>query len=83
MKCGKLYTRANVRSGCRKASHSYGDKCLFYCEPGYKAISGAKERHCQEDGTWSGSPLTCKGKLSIVIVFQGPILIDMIDSFKA
>ncbi|XP_020610476.1 sushi, von Willebrand factor type A, EGF and pentraxin domain-containing protein 1-like isoform X1 [Orbicella faveolata] len=47
-------------SGCGRASFSYGDKCLFYCEHGYKAVSGTKERHCRENGTWSGSPLTCE-----------------------
>ena len=64
MKCDKLNTTANViMSGCGSASNSYGDKCLFYCEHGYKAVSGTKERRCQENGTWSGSPLTCAGKL--------------------
>ena len=75
MKCDKLNTPANaIMFGCGKAPISYGDKCLFYCEHGYKAVSGDKERHCQEDGTWSGSPLTCTGKLSIVTVSQEPIL---------
>lgn len=75
MKCDKLDTPANViMSGCGGASISYGDKCLFYCEHGYKAVSGTKERQCQENGTWSGSPLTCTGEFSIVTVSQGPIL---------
>ncbi len=52
-------------SGCSgSALNSYGDKCLFYCKYGYKPISGTKERHCQEDGSWSGSPLTCEGMFS-------------------
>ena len=64
MKCDKLNTTANViMSGCGRESNFYGDKCLFYCEHGYKPVSGTKERHCQENGTWSGSPLTCAGKL--------------------
>jgi len=75
MKCDKLNTAANVlKSGCGRASISYGDKCLFYCEHGYKALMGTKERHCQENGTWSGSPLTCAGKVSSATVSQGPIL---------
>ncbi|XP_020610479.1 P-selectin-like isoform X2 [Orbicella faveolata] len=61
VKCDKLNKTANViMSGCGRASFSYGDKCLFYCEHGYKAVSGTKERHCRENGTWSGSPLTCE-----------------------
>jgi len=71
VKCDKLNKTANViMSGCGRASFSYGDKCLFYCEHGYKAVSGTKERHCRENGTWSGSPLTCEGKLSSVTVSQ-------------
>ena len=73
MKCDKLNTPDNViMSGCGRASISYGDKCLFYCEHGYKAVSGTKERHCQEDGTWSGSPLACAGEFSIVTRTQRP-----------
>lgn len=65
VKCDKLNTTANViMSGCGSASNSYGDKCLFYCQHGYQAVSGTKERHCQEDGSWSGSPLTCAGELT-------------------
>ena len=83
MKCEKLNRPSNgFMWGCEEESISYGATCLFYCEPGYKAVSGTKERHCQEDGTWSGSPLTCQGKLSIVTVFQGLILINMIDSLQ-
>ena len=75
MKCDKLNTTANViMSGCGRESNSYGDKWLFYCDHGYKAVSGTKERHCQENGTWSGSPLTCAGKLLLhLFFFQGPI----------
>lgn len=58
----------------KRVPNTYGDKCLFYCEHGYKAVSGTKERQCLENGTWSGSPLTCTGEFSIVTVSQGPIL---------
>jgi len=71
VKCDKLNKTANViMSGCGGASASYGDKCLFYCEHGYKAVSGTKERQCQENGTWSGSPLTCAGRFSGVTFSQ-------------
>lgn len=75
VKCDKLNTTANViMSGCGRESNSFGDKCLFYCDHGYKAVSGTKERNCQENGTWSGSPLTCAGKLlRHLFFFQGKI----------
>ena len=77
VKCDKLNTTANViMSGCGRGSNSYGDKCLFYCKHGYKAVSGTKERHCQENGTWSGSPLTCAGKLLDQFFFKDRFLDD-------
>lgn len=38
------------------------------CSEGYNYASGDVERHCQDDGSWSGSPMTCQRKFEKVIV---------------
>ena len=37
---------------------SYEDTCSFTCNTGYE-LTGSRERTCQSDGSWSGSPVSC------------------------
>ena len=37
---------------------SYEDTCSFTCNTGYELI-GSSESTCQNDGSWSGSPVSC------------------------
>ena len=55
----------SVQSGCVAGAiyNVFGDKCLLYCDIGYRQINGSSERICQADGTWSGQAPYCEGKL--------------------
>ena len=55
----------SVQLGCGAgASYNvFGDKCLLYCDIGYRKINGSSERICQADGTWSGEVPHCEGRL--------------------
>ena len=37
---------------------SYEDTCSFTCNTGYE-LTGSRERSCQNNGSWSGSPVSC------------------------
>ena len=37
---------------------SYEDTCSFTCNAGYE-LTGSRERTCQSDGNWNGSPVSC------------------------
>ena len=37
---------------------SYEDTCSFTCNTGYE-LTGSSERTCQNNGSWSGSPVSC------------------------
>lgn len=45
---------------CTTPSLTYNTRCTFKCRAGYR-LKGSKERVCQADGTWSGSPTICEG----------------------
>ena len=51
--------------GCR--DNVFGDKCRFFCNIGYRLISGSMVRTCQANGTWSGEIPDCQGKLKSLI----------------
>ena len=53
-----------MQSGCGADAmyNVFGDKCLFYCDIGYRQIKGSTKRVCQADGTWSGKAPYCQGK---------------------
>ena len=66
VKCPRLQPPPHsVQSGCGAGAsyNSFGDKCLLYCDIGYRQINGSSERVCQADGTWSGQAPYCEGKL--------------------
>ena len=42
---------------------SYPDSVTYTCNPGYTHVSGDLTRNCQPDGTWSGIPPVCQGRL--------------------
>lgn len=60
------------RHGCGGGplNNYYGDKCSFYCTPGYRRVNGSTERICQANGTWSGEEIKCEGKRSNVRFFK-------------
>ena len=62
----------SVQSGCGFGSmyNDFGDRCLYYCDIGYRKINGSNERVCQANGAWSGQPLDCQG-VSINKAFNG------------
>ncbi|XP_020905763.1 sushi, von Willebrand factor type A, EGF and pentraxin domain-containing protein 1, partial [Exaiptasia diaphana] len=37
-----------------------GRECRQYCNSGYGKVGGDDSRVCQKDGTWNGSPISCK-----------------------
>ena len=63
-RCPRLHPSPNsIQSGCG-AGYDYnvfGDKCLFYCDMGYRKVNGSSERTCRENGAWSGQAIYCKG----------------------
>ncbi|XP_078657638.1 P-selectin-like [Branchiostoma floridae x Branchiostoma belcheri] len=57
--CGRLpYSPGAWRTGCYWP-YTDGENCTFYCGEGYIEVSGNYTVTCQ-DGTWSGTPLTCE-----------------------
>ncbi|KAJ7360016.1 hypothetical protein OS493_019104 [Desmophyllum pertusum] len=52
----------SVQSGCGGGSgyNVFGDKCLLYCNRGYRRVNGSTERICQANGTWSGEEPYCQ-----------------------
>ncbi|XP_035679049.1 neurogenic locus notch homolog protein 1-like [Branchiostoma floridae] len=57
--CPSLTTPVHyTKSGCNKAQEDYNTVCTFYCNKGYSPKASIK-RTCQQNGTWSGSALTC------------------------
>ncbi|XP_066289142.1 CUB and sushi domain-containing protein 3-like [Branchiostoma lanceolatum] len=57
--CHSLNTPAHgIKSGCNNAQEDYNTVCTFYCNKGYSPKTSIK-RTCQQNGTWSGSSLTC------------------------
>ena len=40
----------------------FPNSVLFHCDPGL-ILSGSTKRTCQVNGTWSGSPTICSGRL--------------------
>ena len=60
----------SVQSGCGAGAmyNVFGDKCLLYCDVGYRLINGSTERICQANGTWSGQAPYCQGKHGRLLV---------------
>ncbi|XP_078343207.1 uncharacterized protein LOC144628957 isoform X2 [Oculina patagonica] len=52
----------SLQSGCGGGSsyNVFGDKCLLYCNRGYRQVNGSTERICQANGTWSGEEPNCE-----------------------
>ena len=44
-----------------------GSMATYSCTLGYVLVGGARERRCQNDGTWDGSEPTCNGTLQLFI----------------
>ncbi|XP_052076547.1 sushi, von Willebrand factor type A, EGF and pentraxin domain-containing protein 1-like isoform X2 [Mytilus californianus] len=53
-------------TGPTNGSYNYLDKITYSCNIGYEVQSGNLERTCQDDGSWSGSPLVCAPIVCIV-----------------
>ncbi|PFX23098.1 sushi, von Willebrand factor type A, EGF and pentraxin domain-containing protein 1-like isoform X2 [Stylophora pistillata] len=63
IRCPRLNSSTHITQyGCGRGSldNSYGDKCLLYCDVGYRRVNGSTERICQADGTWSGEEPYCE-----------------------
>ncbi|XP_022803614.1 uncharacterized protein LOC111340956 [Stylophora pistillata] len=63
IKCPRLIPPAHSKQyGCWRGSvdNTYGDKCLLYCDLGYRWVNGSTERICQANGTWSGEEPFCE-----------------------
>ena len=68
---------SGVRCGDPESGHnavgliagSYpGDHVTYACRDGYEIEAGNEKRICQENKTWSGEPLRCKGKQTFHII---------------
>lgn len=46
-------------TGPTNGSYNHLEKITYSCNIGYEMQSGDLERICQDDGTWSGSPVVC------------------------
>ena len=42
-----------------------GDFCVFICDEGYE-LTGSDSRTCGDDGTWSGTDVTCTAPAGMV-----------------
>ena len=51
---------ATHQSGSCAGGVKRGTSCTQQCKSDYEIESGDATRTCQNDGTWSGAPLTCK-----------------------
>ena len=49
------------------AEISYPNLVTYSCNSGYTPVSGNLSRNCQENGTFSGDPPVCKGKMHIIV----------------
>ena len=61
MSCPSLNNPNNGTINCSLGDdgiYSYEDACSFTCNTGYE-LTGSTERTCQNDGNWSGSPVSC------------------------
>ena len=58
--CGSLSVPMNGSSS--GDSTVFPNSVLFHCDPGF-ILSGSTKRACQANGTWSGSPTICSGRL--------------------
>ena len=61
IRCPILYVQdADPPTGvCTPASFEYNTSCTFTCRSGYH-LKGCKERVCQLDKSWSGTPTSCE-----------------------
>ena len=65
--CSTLAAVDNGKMSCYNGStyingESYeGDTCSFTCNTGYE-LTGSSQRTCQNDGSWSGSETSCRGR---------------------
>ncbi|XP_068689881.1 uncharacterized protein [Montipora foliosa] len=63
VRCPRLHPPPHsIQSGCGAGSdyNVFGDKCLAYCDTGYRKVNGSNERICRANGTWSGQAPYCK-----------------------
>ena len=67
VKCARLVPPPHsIQFGCGGGSlyNVFNDKCLLYCDRGYRRVNGSTERVCLANGTWSGEEPYCQGKES-------------------
>ena len=61
MNCGPL-KKPDHGDIIEQVGFTFGERIVFKCtDRGYE-MKGSRERRCQSDGTWSGSPTTCERK---------------------
>ena len=61
MSCPSLTAPSNGMINCSlgdDGASSYEDTCSFTCNAGYE-LTGSDTRRCQDDGSWSGLPVSC------------------------
>lgn len=65
VECEQLSAPANgfFKAACDKV---YNSECEFDCNTGYNLV-GTSLRRCQSDKTWSGTPVQCNSKFSVVM----------------
>ncbi|XP_020913946.1 sushi, von Willebrand factor type A, EGF and pentraxin domain-containing protein 1-like [Exaiptasia diaphana] len=57
----KVQNSYYIPSDCGTTGERYkGRTCRQYCNNGYRKVQGDDARVCQKDGTWNGSPISCK-----------------------
>lgn len=62
VRCPVLETPSNSVSACTDfSSFSYGSKCNFNCEEGYR-LQGTSEISCTKTGEWSHKSPRCEGR---------------------
>ncbi|XP_015761109.1 PREDICTED: sushi, von Willebrand factor type A, EGF and pentraxin domain-containing protein 1-like isoform X1 [Acropora digitifera] len=62
VRCPRLHPPPHsIQLGCGAGSdyNVFGDKCLFYCDIGYRKVNGSNERICRANGRWSGQAPYC------------------------
>ena len=59
--CGGLISPGNGSVSTGEQTTTFGQVATYACNPGYILV-GNRNRICQQNGSWSGSPAACEVK---------------------
>ncbi|PIK55932.1 putative sushi, von Willebrand factor type A, partial [Apostichopus japonicus] len=57
--CGILNTPANGQVTYDSETRTVGTVATYQCNAGYTNVAGDQERTCEQNGLWSGLPVSC------------------------